>query len=466
MNKNGIKSIAVTLATLEILTLASCNNHEDRIKKTTEILNDHDFDNTANIEFAINEKAEIETGGELINLDKYPYYDIVNKDMVVAGDTITYKKFKDHAYLEDKITAGTRVKALQDNGEYTIIMLEDKSVRYVKSTTLSHYVDLNTSNYEMINKPAVLKPTTIYNSYGINIGEMAYRDVTLLKRNNEYSMVRLDGLEYNNIVFVPSNNVYEKAELYNTDYYEDNCKMITTTKTNIYDNEGRIISNIEPCTHVNVLYKNNEYAYFKNEDNAGYISLNDLKIELDETNRYAYTKNDTNIYLDYNLSNVAYTLPQNSLVYVLESRDGVSYVYTLYSNVFMKSSDLELLDYKFIDIDLTDQRIDCYLNNELAGTWGTRSGKDSTPSHTGVYDIDYMAKDFEFTTFRGSYAKYWIPYSENGEGIHDLIGDDEENYGNEAYHTYGSHGCIRVPKDASEFVYNNYEPGDMVLVHK
>ena len=72
----------------------------------------------------------------------------------------------------------------------------------------------------------------------------------------------------------------------------------------------------------------------------------------------------------------------------------------------------------------------------------------------------------KFTTYRGSYASYWILINEYGEGIHDLIGDDEQNYGNEAYHEYGSHGCIRVPKEASKYVYENYDVGDMVLVHK
>ena len=466
MNIKDIKTMAVSLAVLQMLNLSGCKNHEDRLKKTSEILSEHDIDHSAKIEFVINEKAEIENGGELIDLDKYPYYDIMNKDMVVAGDTTCYKKFKDHAYEENKISAGTKVKALQDNGEYTIIMLDDNSVRYVKSSTLSHYVDLHTSSYTEVNKKAFLYASTIYNEYGINIGEISNRDVTLLKRSNDYSLVRLDLLEYNNLVYVPNENVYEKASLYNSDYYEDKCKMITTTKTNVYDSEGRILSTIEPCTHVNVLYKNNEYAYFQNEDKNGYVSLSNLKIELDAVNRYAYLKNDACIYKDYTLNEEVYYLPKNNLVYVLEASDGIAYVYTLYSNVFMKSSDLELLDYNFIDIDLGDQRIDCYLNNEIKGSWGTRSGKDSTPTDEGVYDIDYKAKDFEFTTFRGSYAKYWIPYSENGEGIHDLIGDDEQNYGNEAYHTYGSHGCVRVPKEASEFVYNNYEPGDMVLVHK
>jgi lipoprotein-anchoring transpeptidase ErfK/SrfK len=46
------------------------------------------------------------------------------------------------------------------------------------------------------------------------------------------------------------------------------------------------------------------------------------------------------------------------------------------------------------------------------------------------------------------------------------VGDDEWNYGDQTYHEYGSHGCVRVPREASEFVYNNYEVGDMVLVRK
>ena len=46
------------------------------------------------------------------------------------------------------------------------------------------------------------------------------------------------------------------------------------------------------------------------------------------------------------------------------------------------------------------------------------------------------------------------------DNINDNIRADEENYGNEAYHKYGSHGSIRVPVEASELpVLDNLNQG-------
>ena len=124
------------------------------------------------------------------------------------------------------------------------------------------------------------------------------------------------------------------------------------------------------------------------------------------------------------------------------------------------------IDKDYIIVNISSQRMDCYLDYQLVGSYPTRTGKNDTPTHEGAFDIDWKAENWEFENYPGKKAKYWISINEFGEGIHDLIGDDAQNYGNNAYQLDGSHGCIRVPATASEFVYNNYEVGDMVLVRK
>ena len=172
-----------------------------------------------------------------------------------------------------------------------------------------------------------------------------------------------------------------------------------------------------------------------------------------------YFKNDWNI-------DAEETIDRSLLVEVISVSDKYASIFDI-EGCGEYYIDHEVFRDDFILVDLNNQRMECYLDYQLAGAWGTRSGKDSTPTHTGAYDIDEKLANWEFTTYPGSYAKYWMPISpETQEGIHDLVGDDEQNYGNEAYHAHGSHGCIRVPAEASKFVYDNYNVGDMVLVKK
>ena len=59
-------------------------------------------------------------------------------------------------------------------------------------------------------------------------------------------------------------------------------------------------------------------------------------------------------------------------------------------------------------------------------------------------------------------------YIRENDNMKKKLNDKEsnKNYGNEAYHIYGSHGCIRVPVEASEFIYNTSPVGTMVLVNR
>ena len=50
-------------------------------------------------------------------------------------------------------------------------------------------------------------------------------------------------------------------------------------------------------------------------------------------------------------------------------------------------------------------------------------------------------------------------------GLHDADGWRSE-YGKDIYLTNGSHGCINMPYEAAEIIYNNVSAGTKVLVHK
>lgn len=56
-----------------------------------------------------------------------------------------------------------------------------------------------------------------------------------------------------------------------------------------------------------------------------------------------------------------------------------------------------------------------------------------------------------------------MPYN-GGEGLHDASW--RYSFGTENYKTSGSHGCINLPPQVADEIYNNSEVGTKVLVHK
>ena len=56
-----------------------------------------------------------------------------------------------------------------------------------------------------------------------------------------------------------------------------------------------------------------------------------------------------------------------------------------------------------------------------------------------------------------------MPYN-RGEGLHDATW--RSVFGTQNYKTNGSHGCINMPLDITDDIYDNVSVGTKVLVHK
>ena len=119
------------------------------------------------------------------------------------------------------------------------------------------------------------------------------------------------------------------------------------------------------------------------------------------------------------------------------------------------------LDGIFITVDKSEQRLTMYNDNEVLIKTPVTTGKDSTPSDTGYFDIDY--KERNAYLMNNSFVQYWMPYN-GGEGIHDASW--RSVFGTESYHSGGSHGCINTPIEAVIKVWEKAEVGTKVLVHK
>ncbi len=239
-----------------------------------------------------------------------------------------------------------------------------------------------------------------------------------------------------------------------------------TMDTYLYDDNGQAISYINAGDICNVVAINNNVALVSlTNGKTGYVLLNYLEHNYHSVDGYAYVKKGTAIYSDNQLHDLSYITDKDNVLKIY-------YITASYATIVDDNGDAVYVNPQeisgdIIDINLANQHIYCYLDYVLVASYPIRSGKTETPTNVGLFDIDWKAKDWTFIDYPDSKAKYWIAYDEiGGQGIHDLIGDDECNYGNMSYQQYGSHGCVRVSVTASEFVYNNYEQGDMVRVRK
>ena len=387
--------------------------------------------------------------------------------MILAG-SIALSAYGCAKNIEDKRDSNADTKYI------AVEVTEEPEVRQTQYVNKrNEIIDLNAINTGYVQcEPddyyTLYTGANIYFKSDWNITDEEVADKLLLvkaiARNDIYTLVVLPNGEK---AYVSSNSLIKNANLQNCSYEYVGQDSALMCNAYLYDGitgmyRGYLYEG-QPCY---VVESNGEYALIDlpNGD-FGYVLNIALESGYKVINGAAFIKTGTELYLDKQLTNL-YRKSEDEVIYVqsMNNKYATAFEENGSTPLYVK---VDALDDDFILVDLSDQRMNCYIDYQLAGSWGTRTGKDSSPTCTGAYDIDEKTTDWEFTTFPGSYAHHWMPLSaKTQQGIHDLIGDDEWNYGDETYHENGSHGCIRVPSEASQFVFDNYNIGDMVLVRK
>lgn len=135
---------------------------------------------------------------------------------------------------------------------------------------------------------------------------------------------------------------------------------------------------------------------------------------------------------------------------------------------------------RHIDINLTTQFCRFYDSDGkviwdsycVSGGWDNEYQEmHSTP--TGTFAIQAKVTD---TTLVGadrnndkkpdyeSFVNYWMPFLEYDWGLHDATWRSE--FGGDIRSWYGSHGCVNLPLDKAEQLFNLVNVGDTVYVHE
>ncbi|MCD6094774.1 L,D-transpeptidase [bacterium] len=120
---------------------------------------------------------------------------------------------------------------------------------------------------------------------------------------------------------------------------------------------------------------------------------------------------------------------------------------------------------KFIDIDLSEQRLRLYQKGRVTAEYLISSGKPGMRTPTGRFQVLSKEKN-HWSVQYGLYMPYSLRFY-NGYYIHELpywpggYREGEEHLGIPV-----SHGCVRVGMGAAQNVYNFADIGTPVIIHK
>ena len=144
----------------------------------------------------------------------------------------------------------------------------------------------------------------------------------------------------------------------------------------------------------------------------------------------------------------------------------------IYQKVEASNTENGLGD-SYVEIDLSRQKVWVYLNGKKEIETDCVSGcvKKGHATPTGVFFLTYKQKD---RILRGkklpngryeyqSHVNYWMPFN-GGIGLHDATW--RSKFGGDIYVTSGSHGCINLPKDKAEKIYDIIDKNMPIIVYK
>ena len=177
--------------------------------------------------------------------------------------------------------------------------------------------------------------------------------------------------------------------------------------------------------------------------------------------KFVTVTSDTHIY-DVPYGMEMGTIPQYETAKVYGEIDDYYYVESNGQIGYVPKSRCVSLNGTYVIVDISDQTVTLYNGTEEILTSNVVTGKDSTPSDLGLFDVD--GKQLDATLSGPGYSvgvKYWMPYN-GGEGLHDASW--RGSFGGEIYHNSGSHGCVNMPYDQIEALYYMAEVGTPVYI--
>lgn len=272
-----------------------------------------------------------------------------------------------------------------------------------------------------------------------------------------------------------------------------NVKKYVTALENVNIRE----SNSEESEKIGLLTKGNslimkkrtEDGWYKVKYNdtdsyvsASYVEESNKTEVVNDVIKVVYFDEDSSIYDDKKFENSISDIKKYQTANVYFENDD-SYIAMVDGNVgYIKKQDVKELNDTYVVVDISDQELNLYQDDEVVLTTPVVTGKPSTPTNEGLFDIYSITTHRDLIGKNNSYRSYVdvMMSFDGGIGLHDAeFHDDYDSngrlvkhhgwrnlsaFGGSTYLYNGSHGCVNMPHDAAMDVYEKVEIGTKVLV--
>lgn len=318
----------------------------------------------------------------------------------------------------------------------------------------------------------------------LKIGKLKVNDsaVKILSCENNWDLVKYNG----EIGYVCRDYLQYSNEEQNDGYDHVLLKDIVLTTSNLNfrsepTTKSEKISSFNENTELQVIAKvDNGWLLVKHNGVLGYVHADytesllrkaneqypELNLKELDVKKVVYTTANLNVRNGNNTDcDKIGSLEEYESVRVLKEDDDWYFVLTNdYNFGFINKSYTKDLNDIFVVVDIGEQKLFMYNDDELYFVTPVTTGKDSTPSDIGLYKIYSKERDrYLVGADYKSFVNYWMPYN-RGEGLHDASWRNV--FGTDSYKTNGSHGCINMPPSIADDIYENASVGTKVLVHK
>lgn len=294
-----------------------------------------------------------------------------------------------------------------------------------------------------------------------------------IKYNGESAYIKSDNIEFIDSYENPNNidiPIINSDEDINN-ILEETKNVVATSKVNIREkmstNSHRIgqLNKGDSLPLIKVHYEWCEVNYYGKsayvyreyvKESSGYYSKTDMYDMI-------YTTRKVQLF-DINTNEVLKEIPKHEVAEVYAKKDNYYLVRCGGTFGYILEEYTTSLGDTYVIIDISSQNLKLYVNDKLVVDTRIVTGKDSSPTYCGIFDIRKKEKNVHWDEFNVT-VKYWLPFN-RGEGIHDAKWRKDKEFGSDIYHKDGSHGCVNIPKDIMKDIYDNVEIGTPVLVKK
>ena len=200
--------------------------------------------------------------------------------------------------------------------------------------------------------------------------------------------------------------------------------------------------------------------------------------------KIAYVNELTQLYKEKNNLEPISDIEQFEIVKVYDETDDY-YLTQIDDNIgYVNKYFTEDLTGTFVTVDISDQELNLYEDGKVILTSPVITGKvvnGNSLTPVGIYEIydmlghrDLVGEDYRehvdyMMKFNGNIglhdAEYHTCLDRKGKVIHHGW-RDTKSFGGSTYIYHGSHGCVNMPHDAAQFVNDNINIKDKVLVKK